>query len=291
MTASSHETSHMDAMSDAVLKGGVTVAAGVTHVWDMPGESEGGAATVLSASEGARTRIACLSRSGGVLADAITQGDGTGFAVTFPAKTASVMISCLGRGPADGAAGWTSTTSLVQVGALTLACPQGWVRVSAPTDARRRGQRAPTGMVRASEVVAGRQVETTLPATATVLVVMLDLLDQRAADDGDLVVAAGGATLGEPIQVDAPRQRALIYDVTAVDGNATSFAIAVLSTAAWQVAGTVGVGGRAAEWAARFSADVPDELVADGPGSPDGAIVIAMSPPPPPADDDREDDA
>jgi hypothetical protein len=282
--------SRLAALGDAVLADGVTVASGVTQVWDVPGGSHGAEVRVVSTVGGARARIACLSRSGGVLVDEATTGDGTGLTVVLPDKTATVVIGCLGRGPAGGAAGWTSTTSLAQVGALTLACPGGWLRVSAPTSSRRRGSNAAFGMVRASEVVSGRRVETTLPATSAVVIVILDLLDQAAADAGDLTVGVDGATLGTPIQVDATPQRILIYEVTSIDDGAASFTVAVLSTAAWQAAGTVGVAGHAAEWAARFSSDIPDDLVGEAAAGPDGAIVVAMTPPPR-TDDDREDDA
>jgi hypothetical protein len=143
-------------------------------------------------------------------------------------------------------------------------------------------------MVRALEAVAGRSVETTLPATTGVVIVLLDLLDQPAADRGDLMISATGARLGDPIQVDSSRQRALLYDVLSVDELASSFAVAVVSTTAWQAAGTVGVAGHAAEWAARFSASTPDDLVGGATSTPDGAIVVTMSLPPAP-DADGED--
>jgi hypothetical protein len=289
MATSGREVAEMAAIAAAVIDDGATVAAGATHVWDLPGASAGGKVTVVRTSGGARARVACLSRTGAVLADATTPADSTGPDVALPPRTATVVISCLGRGPAETASGWTSSSPLAQVGSLTLACPGGWLRVSAPADARRRGQRATTGMVRALEAVAGRSVETTLPATTGVVIVLLDLLDQPAADRGDLMISATGATLGDPIQVDSPRQRALLYDVLSVDERASSFAVAVVSMTAWQAAGTVGVAGHAAEWAARFSASTPDDLVGGATSTPDGAIVVTMTQPPAPHQPDGED--
>jgi hypothetical protein len=167
-----------------------------------------------------------------------------------------------------------------QVGALTLLCQDASLRLSRPADTRRRGQRGTTAMVRASEVVAGRGTETALPTRTQVVVVLLDLADQVAADNGDLAVAVTGATVSEPVQVDASRQRALLYDVTGVDDGASSITVAVMSAAGWQVAGTVGLTGRAVEWATRFSAGVPEDLVPDGPSTPDGSIIVAITAPP-----------
>jgi hypothetical protein len=49
--------------------------------------------------------------------------------------------------------------------------------------------------------------------------------------------------------------------------------VSVASVSGWQLAGVVGLPGTAAEWAARWNGVVPEQVVPDGPLSPDGAVT------------------
>jgi len=282
MSASAAEQSGLDAAAEALLGQGTVVVAGSTQVWDLPGALAGAVVAVIGEPSDMTARITTLSRTGVVLADSIGIADRR-MTVTLPDRAATLVISSTGRG-ATGAAngeptGWIGSSRLAQVGSATLLCREGWLRVSAPTKGRHRGQRATAGLIRAAEAVAGRGVETGLPARTNVVGVLLDLADQVAADNGDLVIAVSGATVAAPVQVDAPRHRLLLYDVTGIDGDAAWLTVAVVSSSGWRVAGTVGLRGRAAEWATRLSEGIPEDLVPDRPSGPDGSVTVRLAPP------------
>jgi hypothetical protein len=270
---------------NALMSDGTTVPAGTTQVWDLPGDWAGAVVRISGDPTNSAARVACLSRTGAMLAESWSaDGQAT---MEVPDRTATMVVSCTGRGAPSGPTGWAAASTLAQVGGATLACRGGWLRLSRPADSRRRGQRAAAAMVRACEAVGSRAVETTLPLGTQAVVVLLDLADQNAADRGDLRIGVTGARVSEPVQVDSPRQRALLYNVVRVNDEAAALTVAVTSTSGWLVAGTVGLPGRAGEWAARFSEGVPDDLVPDGPSTPDGSIAVTMSPPPPPDEDEE----
>jgi hypothetical protein len=118
-------------------------------------------------------------------------------------------------------------------------------------------------------------VETRLPATVGVVIIMLDAVDATASLAGDLAVAAQGATLASPPQrVDRGARRCLVYDVTARDAKATSFTVSAGSASGWSVTGVVGVKGTAVEWAATLQSAVLDRLIPEGAVATDGSATV-----------------
>jgi hypothetical protein len=288
--------SHSGALQQAessVLRGeGATVGAGATHVWDLPAQRP--RAVNLQGSAGAR--VTFLTRGGGVLGDReLLVSDQS--SVPIPAEAAGVAIGCLGKTPdrinapgggfaalsfetarsgADVACGWQSANMLVQVGPGALLGRGACVVLSRATVTSRGRQSTTQAVVRALDTVGDLAgVETWLPASVGVVMVLLDQQDPTAASDGDLSIAADGATLAvPPARVVGGRRKALLYDVVDHDRTADHLVVAVASRAAWRVAGVVGLPGRAQEWAVRFNGNLPEHLVPDGPLTPDGRLTV-----------------
>ncbi len=271
---------------------GAGVAAGETQVWDLPA----GPAR-LELSPGSVARITFLDHAGAVLQD--EEGpSGQGGWLPVPDTAAAVVVACLGDlaglggvqvGPGPGvvssaiappggvaATGWQLGEMLPQVGAGTVLCRGGWVSLSRPPRVRR--DRTPTSqaMVRMGSATADTAgVQTWLPAATSVVMILLDQQDPTAALDGDLAIAFSGGTLASvPVRVGGGRRLALLYDVTAVEPGVRQIAVSVASAAGWRQAGVVGLGGRAVEWAVRMHGEVPEQLVPEGPLTPDGAVTV-----------------
>ena len=194
----------------------------------------------------------------------------------------------------QAASGWTAGTQLIGVAAQTLLCRGGWVTLDRPYAYRRQRVTTHLATVRASRAVAGAAgVQTWLPGSTTVVGVLLDQVDPTAADGGDLAVGSTGVTLaGPPCRVGGGRRLALLYDARPAPagtpaGSAAGTAgepisVSVASLTGWQLAGVIGLaGGTAAEWAARWHGTVPEDLVPDGPLSPDGSLTVKYSAAPP----------
>lgn len=210
------------------------------------------------------------------------------------ARITGALTAILAPAGDQAASGWTAGTQLVGVAAQTLLCRGGWVTLDRPYASRRLRVTTHLATVRASRAVAGAAgVQTWLPGSTTVVGILLDQVDPTAADDGDLAVASTGATLaGPPCRVGGGRRLALLYDAQPVPAGAPAgsaagnagepISVSVASLTGWQLAGVIGLaGGSAAEWAARWHGTVPEDLVPDGPLSPDGTLTVKYSAAPP----------
>jgi hypothetical protein len=163
------------------------------------------------------------------------------------------------------------------VAAQTLLCRGGWIVLDRAHRSLRDGVATHVAMERAATALNGvAAAETWLPADAGAVAVLLDQVDPTAALNGDLGIAAEGATLSaRPLRIGGGRRLALVYDVTAdADAPGGVIGVSVASQAGWRLAGVAGLPGRAAEWAARWHGQVPESLVPDGPLSPDGQIHV-----------------
>ncbi|MGA8043261.1 MAG: DUF6603 domain-containing protein [Terracidiphilus sp.] len=273
---------------------GLTVPAGTTHIWDLPA----GMTDELVVSGDSAFRITFLTRGGSVVTD-IEYPSAAQMAIPIPARSGMVAVTCLGRlpmgasmpAPGFGAvaftaspasrrtvAGWQAANLLPQVGPTTIlgrgAClmlPQTFIPL-------RRRQAISQTMVRASECVAGQiGVETWLPTSIRVVLVLLDLQDATAASNGDLALSAQGATLAAtPVRILGGRRRALLYDVSDADPKADHIVIGAASLTGWRLAGVVGMAGSAQEWATSLQGKVPEHIVPDGPLTPDGSISVRL---------------
>jgi hypothetical protein len=183
--------------------------------------------------QGGQTRVVALDTVGGVVRDAgLSQG-----AVALPPRTASVAL--IGGGsPADAAAGWSSLTTVVQIGGRALAGP-GCTIESTAVSTRRRRQAVSTAFVRAAEAVAGFSVVTTrLPASTRSLAIQLE----QGESDGDLTLElgiTGAETVGEPIEILDGDTTTTVYALAERDEPA-AVAVTVASGRDLHLAGVVG---------------------------------------------------
>jgi hypothetical protein len=120
-------------------------------------------------------------------------------------------------------------------------------------------------------------VETWLPTSTGVVMVILDEQDPTAASDGDLSIAVAGATVvTPPLRAGGGRRKALLYNVTDRVANADHLVVGVASGSGWRLAGVVGLPGQAQEWAVSMNGGVPEHLVPDGPLTPDGQVNVRL---------------
>jgi hypothetical protein len=133
-------------------------------------------------------------------------------------------------------------------------------------------------MVRVGDALATQSaVETWLPTSIGVVMILLDQQDPSAAADGDLALAVDGATLNStPIRILGGRRRALLYDVQQVKAGAAHITIGAASVAGWRFAGVIGLSGKAQEWGVRFNGKIPEQIVPDGPLTPDGSVNVRL---------------
>ena len=289
--------SHQEGLSSAeqdLGTSGVSLPAGTTHLWDIPATS----AKQLVVSGGAAFRMTFLTRGGSVISDR-EYAAGSNMAIAIPPRCGMVAITCLGVPPTTvtkitpalgavsfaaapagqmAAAGWELHNLLPQVGPITLlgrgAClvfPQS----HAPA---RKKQAVSSAMVTVSDALATQPaVETWLPTSAGAVMILLDQQDPSAAADGDLALAVDGATLSaSPIRILGGRRRALLYDVQQVNPNADHITVATASLTGWRFSGVIGLSGKAQEWGVRFNGKIPEQLVPDGPLTPNGSVIVRM---------------
>jgi hypothetical protein len=277
----------------ALIGNGLTVAAGAYYVIELPA----GAGTLAVTGDAAR--ITLLDRGGRVLSD--QEGSGA-WTVVVPVAAALAVVGALGvqsqaagssstvttagagaitsrQSPAGTAAatGWIGGNQLPLVAAQTLLCRGGWIVLDRPHRSLRSGVATHVSMERAATAVEGvAAAETWMPTSTGAVAVLLDQVDPTAALNGDLGIAAEGATLSaRPLRIGGGRRLALVYDVTArPEAPGEVIGVTVASQAGWRIAGVVGLPGRAAEWAARWHGQVPESLVPDGPLGPDGQIEV-----------------
>ncbi len=287
---------------------GVTLAAGSTHVWDLPATSptpaagsQAAPASALVVSGDAAVRVTFTGRGGGVLLDR-EWSVARAVQVGIPPGAARCVVTCLGRSPVGSTAvapgfgsvslaaaprggttavGWQSAGLLHQVAGAVFLGRGSCVIAPRPITARRAKFRTSQAAVRASEVLDGVPgVETWLPAATGVVFIELDRQDPTAASAGDLGVACDGATLRTPpLVVEGGRRTALLYQVDRPDAGAEHLAVSVASLAGWRLGGVVGLPGRVQEWAVRMNGGVPEALVPEGPITQDGEVTVRFAVP------------
>ena len=121
--------------------------------------------------------------------------------------------------------------------------------------------------------------ETRLPAQIDTVLVLLDQLSSDAASAVDLTVGIDGATVETPpLLVGGGSRTALLYAITARTTNAAAISIAVGSLAGWRLAGVAGLAGSAQTWAVRWNGKVPEQIVPEGPLTPDGSVNVQIVP-------------
>jgi hypothetical protein len=220
--------------------------------------------------------------------------------IVLPPNAASFAVQCIGKPPAglqapaaaqgsitlfqapahaQAAVGWQSGGQREQVGALTVLGRGATMKLGKSSTPLHRGQKTSHTMLRISRATLGQTaVETRLPKAVSVVMILLDGQDPTSAVNGDLAVAAQGATLSNtPIPVGGGRRRAVLYDVSGQKDE--TFTVTAASKSGWQISGVVGLAGKAQEWAVRMHGDVPERMIPDGPLTPDGMIRVRLARP------------
>lgn len=273
---------------------GVSLPAGTTHLWDIP-QSVGSRLVVTGE---AAFRVTFLTRGGSVISDA-EYPTGSNTAISLPARCGMIAVTCLGTPPtalgsvAPGqgavsfaaspagqmaAVGWELHNLIPQVGATTILARGACLTMPQSHTPARKQQAVSSAMVRVGDALATQSgVETWLPTSTGVVMILLDQQDPSAAADGDLALAVNGATLSSsPVRILGGRRRALLYDVQQVTAAVDHITVAAASVAGWRFAGVIGLSGEAQEWGVRFNGKIPEQLVPDGPLTPNGSVTVRL---------------
>jgi hypothetical protein len=285
-----------DQATSDLVEAGYTLAAGVTHLWDIP---DAGKQQLFVSGDAAR--VTCLDRAGAVLSDREFSG-APGVTITLPPNCAMVAVSCLGKTsttsvtPSAGSpsgmgalslhagvdhhkpvVGWQTGNLVPQIGATTLLGRGCCMVLAQHNPVRRVKQQTSQAMVRIGPAMLDKTaVETLLPAAIDVVMVLLDQQDP-CAGSGDLQIAASGVTLAtQPLRVEGGSRKALLYAVEGRDAKAPYATVAVASFAGWRIAGVIGLAGNVQEWAVSMNGGIPAQLVPNGPFTPDGRIVVQL---------------
>ncbi len=285
--------SFTQAATDVTGKG-IQLVSGATHVWDLP--STVGQQIVITGS--GVVRVAFLSRTGTPLEDteSIVQKQ---LSLAVPADTAMVAITCLGALPANtplptagfGAVslafapqgqqpvvGWQIGNHAPQISGRALLIRGATLLLSTHYVARQGKQKTSDTLAQISYALADQVgTETRLPTQIDTILVLLDQGDGDAANAGDLTIGVTGATIQTPpLIVSGGARTALLYSISAHDAKAENISVAVGSISGFQVAGIAGLSGSAQSWAVRANGKIPEQIVPDGPLTPNGAVTVQI---------------
>ena len=292
VAASPLHTRAFERAEQSFQEGGVEVAAGVTHVWELPV-----AGVSLEVVGDAAARVTTLDRAGRVRLDvelephrlariglgahaalvAVTGlGAHTGEPVTERAMGAVSLR--VGSGGRPAACGWELEDSALGCSALRRCSRAGRRSPSGPPwcvhprlQLRSTRQRSPCGGARRPPAL-----ETRLPSAVRYVAVLLE----GGTSDGlrDVAVVADGAELGVPYAIERSGGVALVYGVSGASPAGDALSVSVARRAGWRLTGVVGMTGSADDWADRLAAPGPTGVVDDGPLSPYGAVTARLAP-------------
>lgn len=280
------------AAAEMLVKEGVVVPAGATHIWEVP---PGEAALRLSGP--AAARVVFLDAGGAVLSDVelIPETE----TMALPKGTAIVGVQCLGQAPRTvkapppgfaavtlaaapargfAAVGWEMDDVREQVATSLVLGRGASLHFARPHATKHKGQKTPWSMARIADIASTQNgVQTRLPTRVSVVLVILDAQDPCAVEEGDFGIAADGAVLQTPpIPVGGGRRRALLYDVAEPSRVEDHFTVSLASKEGWRVAGVIGLSGRSIEWANRWHGNVPEDLAPTGPLTPHGSVRVQL---------------
>lgn len=289
----------MSALEQQVLGNGVSLRAGTTHLWELPGGSTG----KLTLSGAPAVRVTQLSSSGTVLTDLELARAGTTTLALVPG-CAMLAVTALGQLDAgDGplaklagrgavalaaaaqphfpVAGWQIGEHAVQVGPTTLLTRGSVVSLSVPFGGNVRRHVGTAGLVSLSRALIEQQVVTTaLPAGVSLVGLLVDAERDAAISPGSVLVHTGGVTLSAtPLQVRAGQRALFLYDVTAIlepDGAPQPITINVGLAGNLSLAGVFGAHGAATDWAHVLAGTQLGQLVGSEQLSIDGALGVQL---------------
>jgi hypothetical protein len=231
-------------------------------------------------------RVTSLDRGGAVLADVEVPPKSRKTAVKLPAGTTRVALMALGApvkpsspsrtrtrspSPQPVLAGWTTSQPAISIGAGIALVGNAHLILS--RDARTATDEALVPVSRLLAAATG--VETVLPASTSVVAVILDEADCGAADAGDLAISVRGAKAGPPLRLAVDGRRAALYEVTAEKGSA-GIAVTVASARGFRVAGILGLGGKADDAVAWLQSQELQVAPGDAFAAPTGAVTVLI---------------
>lgn len=289
----------MTALEDQILGNGVTLRAGVTHLWELPGGTEG----QITLRGEAAVRITELSSSGTVLHDTEL---GRAGATTLPLVEGCAMLAVTALGRLDAAneqfgllsgrgavalaaapaphmpvAGWQIGDYAVQVGPTTLLARGAVLSLSKPFGANVRRHVGTAGLVPLSLAMLEQEVvETALPAAVSLIGVLIDAERDGVASPDSVVVHSAGAILSEtPLHIRAGQRSLFLYEIVPAQASAPIEAITITVGVASKLslAGVIGTHGQAADWAHALASTPLAQLVGSEQLSIDGAVNVQLT--------------
>lgn len=285
-------------IESAVTSSGAVIRAGITHVWELPQAQ----VVALHIASDMPVRVVFLSASATLISDA-EYANASQLSLQIPPSGGMVAITGLGTavgatpaGIADGTAGavttvlapsggkpiagWQVGMHVAQAGANTMLARGAMLLLSQVTGVAVSKQSMSLGMIPLSQATVDQvAVQTYLPASVTVVGVLLDAKAGAAIGPETVAVAADGATLNStPIRVQGGDRTLLLYDVTspAATAPATDIAITVTTAGDFHLAGVLGVHGSAQTWGAELNGGILAHLVPDAPLSPGGQATVRL---------------
>jgi hypothetical protein len=277
-----------DALATAVVRDGVEVRSGVTHVWELPG---GARSWQLQLAGASAVRVTELSSVGTVLRDAefalgertveLLPGtamlavsalgvlDKTSLAAKAPDGAAASVVARVAAPGATHALGWQLDGEAVQVGPTTLLTRGSVLTVTKPVGGRVRHHVAANGIVTLSRALLDQDVVSTrFPAGVTVLGVLVDRPDQSAVTSDSVTITTDGAAIAHgPLQVVAGNRVLFLYDLASMkdavgpDSESAPVDASVGLRSGLAMAGVVAGFGTAAGWAASLAGSTLTQLV------------------------------
>lgn len=289
---------------DAAVGDGVTLRAGTTHLWELPGGT-----WKVESSGTSGLRITELTSAGTVLRDR-ELGGGESRTVDLLPACAMVAVGALGhvtplasasrgdvvaKGGRAGAValavapprttpvvGWQIGSHVAQVGPTTLLGRGSAISLSQPIGANLRRHVAATGIIALSRAMLEQEVvQTDLPASVSTAGVFVDRDEHATLASEDVVIHAAGATLaGSPLQVEAGDRTLFLYDVqpdrSEAGRDATMLSITVGLRSGVTLAGVFGASGAAAGWAGSLAGSTLTQVVPDEQLTADGAARVRL---------------
>jgi hypothetical protein len=281
----------------SVAANGVLVVAGATHIWDLPSTDN---QLIVLMGNGA-VRVAFLGRNGTPVQDTESFVLNR-LALNVPANAAMVAVTCLGSvsipagvaAPPSGfgiislahapqgkspAVGWQVGNHAPQISGRALLTRGATLLLSTHYVPRHNRQKTSDALAQISYAVADQVgSETRLPVAIDTVLILLDQQNADAAGAGDLAVGITGATVQTPpLLVVGGTRTALLYDLTAHTDNAVAISVAVGSLNGWRLAGVAGLQGSAQSWAVRWNGAIPEQIVPEGPLTPDGSVNVLIT--------------
>jgi hypothetical protein len=275
----------LDEMAHDVRRDGVTLRAGAVHVWELPGDS----AWRLRLSGRSAVRVTELTSAGTVIRDReFAVADDIDFEIA--SRAGMVAVGALGQSSAlvtrrrmtsvpagkagtvaltasaprtTAVVGWHIGSHVAQVGPTTLLGRGSVITLAKPIGSNVRRHVAATGIIELSRAMLDQEVvHTQLPASVTVVGVVVDRGTRSDIASADIVIHAAGATLAESVrQVEAGSRTMFLYDVESEARDAETISVTAGLRAGLNLAGVFGGFGSAEMWANTLAGTTLSQIV------------------------------